>query len=184
MPDSWQPSGLQHVLLPCPSPSPGVCSHSCSLSQWCHPAISCSVAPFSSCPQSFPASGSFPISQLFSSGGQGIGVSASASVLPMNIQGWIPLGLTGLISLRSRDSLLLTPWLISINSLALSFLYDLRNATVGWSPVWGSWKLQQTNSKRRFANAWEGPPFQHCQEIRLVVKKKPKFNYNFLAIFQ
>ena len=83
-----------------PSGSPGVCSNSCPLSQWCHPTISSSVVPFSSCPQSFPASGSFPVSQTFASGGQSIG--ASASVLPMNSQGWFPLGLTGLISLLSK----------------------------------------------------------------------------------
>ena len=85
--------------LPCPSPAPGACSNSCPLSWWCHPTISSSVAPFSSCFQSFPASGSFPMSQLFASGGQNIG--ASASVLPMNIQGWFPLRWTGLISLQS-----------------------------------------------------------------------------------
>ena len=83
--------------LPCPSPSPGVSSNSCPLSQWCHPTISSSVALFSSCPQSFPASGSFPVSQLFTSGGQIIG--ASASVLPVNIQDWFPFGSTGLILL-------------------------------------------------------------------------------------
>ena len=94
--------GLQHARLPCPSRTPRVHSDSCPLSQWCHPTISSPVAPFSSCPQSFPASESFPVSQLFASGGQSIGTSASASVLPMNIQGWFPLGLTGLISLQSK----------------------------------------------------------------------------------
>ena len=89
------PHRLQHTRLPCPSPTPGGCSNSCPLSQWCHPTISSSAIPFSSRLQSFPASGSFPVSQLFISGGQGIGVSASASVLPMNIQGWFPLQLTG-----------------------------------------------------------------------------------------
>ena len=84
--NSLWPQGLQHARLPCPSPSPGACSNSCPLSQWCHPIISSSVTPLSSCPQSFPASGSFP----FASGGQSIGASASASVLPMNIQGWFP----------------------------------------------------------------------------------------------
>ena len=93
--------GLQHARLPCPSPSPGACSNSCSLSQWCHPNISSSVVPFSSCFQSFPASGYFQMSQFFSSGGQSIGVSASASVLPVNIQDWFLLVLTGLISLQS-----------------------------------------------------------------------------------
>ena len=90
------PHGLQHTRLPCPSLTPGACSNSCYLSCWCHPTTSSSVVPFSSCPQSFPASESFPISQFFSSGGQSI--AASASVLPMNIQGCFPLGLTGLIS--------------------------------------------------------------------------------------
>ena len=102
MSDSFQPHGLQHARLPCPSSSPGACSNSCPLSQWCHPIFSSSVAPFSSCPQSFSASGSFPMSQLFTSGGQRIGASAPASVFPMNIQGWFPLGLTGLISLQSK----------------------------------------------------------------------------------
>ena len=82
-----------------PSPSPGVCSNSCTLSRWCHPIIACSVVPFSSFTQSFPASGSFPVSQLFVLGGQSTGASASVSVLPMNNQDWFPLGLTGLISL-------------------------------------------------------------------------------------
>ena len=100
MSNSLQSHRLQHARLPCPSLSPGVCSNSCPLSQWCHPTISSSVAPFSSCLQSFPASGSFPVSQLFTSGGQSIG--ASASVLPMNIQDWFPLGLTGLISLQFK----------------------------------------------------------------------------------
>ena len=86
----------------CPSPTPRVYSNSCPSSQWCHPAISSSVIPFSSCPQSLPASESFPISQLFASGGQSIGVSASASVLPMNTQDWSPLGWTGWISLQSK----------------------------------------------------------------------------------
>ena len=94
--------GLQHARFPCPSPSLRVCSNLYPLSRWCHPTISSSVVPFSSCLQSFPASGSFPMSQLFSSGGLSIRVSASASVLPMNIQGWFPLGLTGLISLLSK----------------------------------------------------------------------------------
>ena len=100
--DSLQPHGLQHARPPCPSPTPGACSNSCPLSQWYHPTISSSVIPFSSCLQSFLASGSFPRSQFFTSGGQSIGVSASASVLPMNIQDWCPLGWTGWISLQSK----------------------------------------------------------------------------------
>jgi len=93
---------LQHTRLPCPSPSSRACSNSCPLSRWCHPTISSSVIPFSSHLQSFPASGSFPMSQFFTSGDQIIGVSASASVLPMTIQHWFPLGWTGLISLQSK----------------------------------------------------------------------------------
>ena len=100
--DSLQPHELQHARPPCPSPTPWVHPNPCLLSQWCHPTISSSVVPFSSCPQSVPASWSFQMSQLFSSGGQSIGVSASASVLPMNIQDWSPLGLTGLISWVSK----------------------------------------------------------------------------------
>ena len=100
--DSLQPHGLQHARLPCPSPSPGVCPSSRLLNWWCHPTISSSIALFSFCLQSFPASGSFPMSRLLASGGQSIGVSTSASVLPMNIQDWSPLGLTGLISLLSK----------------------------------------------------------------------------------
>ena len=100
--DSLQPHGLQHAWLPCPSPSPRACSDSCPLSQWCHPTISSAVLPFSSCLQSFPASESFQMNQFFASGGQSIGASASASVLPMNIQDWFPLGLTALISLQSK----------------------------------------------------------------------------------
>ena len=99
---SLRPHGRQHTRLPCPSPTPRVYSNSCPLSQWCHPTISSSVIPFSSHLQSFPASGSFQMSQLFASGGQSIGVSASASVLPMNIQNWFPLGWTGWISLQSK----------------------------------------------------------------------------------
>ena len=92
----------QHARPPCPSPTPGVHPNPGPLSQWCHPTISSSVVPFSSCPQSLPASGSFPMSQLFTSGGQSIGVSASASVHPMNIHSWFPLGLTSLTSLQSN----------------------------------------------------------------------------------
>ena len=100
-PTLW-PHGLQHARLPCPLLSPGMCSNSCPLSQWCYPTISSSVIAFSSCLQSFPSSGSFPMSQLLVMGGQGIGVSSSASVFPMHVQDWFPLGLTGLISLLSK----------------------------------------------------------------------------------
>ena len=102
MSDSLRPYGLQHAKLPCPSPTPRVYSNSYPSSRWCYPTTLSFVIPFSSCLQSFPASGSFPMNQFFTSGGQSIGVSASASVLPMNIQGWFPLGYTGWISLLSR----------------------------------------------------------------------------------
>ena len=100
--DSFQLHTVQHARPSCPSPTPRVYSNSCPSSRWCHPTISSSVVPFSSCPQFFPASGSFPMSQLFASGGQSIGVSASTSVLPINTQDWSPLGWTGWISLQSK----------------------------------------------------------------------------------
>ena len=103
---SLQPHVLQHTSLLCPSLSPKVCSDLCCMNWWCYPTISSSIAPFSSCPQSFPASVSFPVIQLFTSGCQSIGATASATVLPLNIQGWFPLGLTGLISLLSRAFLI------------------------------------------------------------------------------
>ena len=102
MSDSLRPRGLQHTRLPCLSPTPRACSNSCPLTQGCHPNISISVIPFSFCFQSSPASGSFPMTRLFASGGQCIGASVSTSVLPMNIQDWFPLGLTGLLPLQSK----------------------------------------------------------------------------------
>ena len=118
--------GLQHSRLPCPSPTPRVYSDSCPLSHWCHPTISSSVIPLSPQLQSFPASGSFLMSQFFASGSQSIGVSASTSVLPMNTQDWPSLGWTGWISLNPRDSQESppTPQFKSINSSMLSFLYS------------------------------------------------------------
>ena len=119
------PHGLQHTRLPCPSLTLGACSNSCPLSQWCHPTISSSVTPFSSCPQPLTASGSFPLSQFFESGGQSIAALTSKSVLPMNIQGWFPLGLIGWSPCSPRDSQESSPapQFESINSLALSLLY-------------------------------------------------------------
>ena len=108
MSDSLRPHGREHARLPCPSLSPRVCSDSCPLSRWCYPTISSSVIPFSSCLQSFPAS-AFPMSRFLASGGPSIGASASVSVLPMNIQGWFPLGLIGLISLKSQVVLRTSP---------------------------------------------------------------------------
>ena len=113
--DSLQAHGLQYVRLPCPSPTPGAYSNSCPFSQWCHPTISSSVVPFSHL-QPFPVSGSFPVSQFFTSGGQSIGVSASTSVLPVNVQDWFPLGLTGWISLQSKG--------VSLQSKALSRVFS------------------------------------------------------------
>ena len=124
MSDSLWPRGLQHARPPYPSPTPGVCSNSCPLSRWCHPTISSFVVPFS-CLQSFPASGSFSMRQLFTSGGQSIGASASTSVLPMNTQDWSPLGWTDWISLQSKglSRVFSNTAVQSINSSELSFLY-------------------------------------------------------------
>ena len=119
MSDSLWPHGLQHTRLPCSTLSPRVCSNSCSLSWWCHPTISSIVTPFCSCPQSFPASGAFPMSWLFASGGQSIGASVSASVHPVNIQGWFPLRLIGWISLLSKGLSRIFSSTKSINSLVL-----------------------------------------------------------------
>ena len=127
MSDSLRPHELQHARSPCPSLTPGVHPNSCPSSWWCHPTISSSVIPFSSCLQSFPASGSFlPVSSFFTSGGQIIGVSASASVLPMDIQDWFPLGCPGWISLQSKglSTVFSNTTVKSINSSALSFLYS------------------------------------------------------------
>ena len=123
MSDSLLPHWLQHARPPCPSPTPGIL---CPLSRWCHPTISFSGIPFSSRCQSFPASGYFQMSQLFPSGGQSIGLSASTSVLPMNIQGWFPLGWTGWISLQSKvlSRVFSITRVKSINSPLLSFLYN------------------------------------------------------------
>ena len=141
MSDSLWPHGLQHARFPCPSPSPGVFSNSCPLSQWCHPTISSSVVPFSSCLQSFPASASFPISQLFSSGGQIIGASASASVLPVKIQGWHLLGITGWISLQSKG----------LSRVFSSTTWKVWTYISGKNPTW-SWCIIFTNCWIQFVN--------------------------------
>ena len=126
MSDSLRPHESQHARPPCPSPTPGVHPNSRPSSRWCHPAISSSVVPFSYCPQTLPASGCFPMSQLFTWGGQSIGVSALASFLPKNTQDWSPLEWTGWISLQSKDSQESspTPQFKSINSSVLSFLHS------------------------------------------------------------
>ena len=132
--------GLQHSRPPCPSPTPGVYSNSCSLSWWCHPTISSSVIPFFSYLQPFPASGSFLMSQLFASGCQSIGALASASVLPMNIQDWFPLGLTGLISLLSKGLSGVfsstTVWRHQFFSAQLSHLYMTTGKPIDDSFTW------------------------------------------------
>ena len=146
MSDSLRPHESQHARLPCPSPTPGVYSDSCPLSQWCHPAISSSVLPFSSCPQSLLASGSFPMNQLFTWGGQGTGVSASASVLPVDTQDWSPLGIDWLDLLGSpRDSQESspTPQFKSINFLLLSFLHHPTLTSI--HDHWKNHSLDQTN---------------------------------------
>ena len=123
MSNSLWPHGLQHVRPPCPSPTPGAYSNSCPLTQWCHPNISSSVVPFSTRLQYFPAIQSFPMSQFFMSAGQSTGVSASASVLPMNIQDWLPIGWTGWVSLQSkRLTRVFSNTTKSINFSVLSFL--------------------------------------------------------------
>ena len=136
MSNSLWPHGLQHTRPPCSSSSPGACSNSCPLSWWCHPIISSFVVPFSSCFQSFPASGSFLMSQFFASGRQSIGASASVSVLPMNIQNWFPWGLTTLISWESFSrrefksitpstfSLLYGPTFISMHDYWKNYSFD------------------------------------------------------------
>ena len=115
--DSFRPHGLQHTRLSCPLPTPGACSNSCPSNRWCHPTISSSVVPFPPCLQSFPASGSFPMSQFFTSGGQSIGVSSL--VLPVNIQDWFPLGLTGLISLQSKGLSFKFILMLTISTLSI-----------------------------------------------------------------
>ena len=142
--DSLQPHQLQHARPPCPSPTPGVHSNPCPLSQWCHPTISSSVVPFSSCPQSLPASESFPMSQLFASGGQSIGVSASTSVLPMNTQDWSPLGWTGWISLQSKglSSIFSNTTVQKHQFLALSFLHSPTLTCI--HDHWKNHSLEQT----------------------------------------
>ena len=143
MSNSLQPHGLQHTRPPCPSPTPGVYSNSCPLSQWCHPTISSSVVPFSSHLQSFPALGSFQMSQFFASGGQNIGVSASVSVLPMNSQDWFPLGWTGWIALQLsgvKSCFLVhhkewqTATFIPQSSSAVTF----GGGSICWVTVWGA----------------------------------------------
>ena len=147
MSDSLQPQGLQYARLPSPSVSPRVYSNSCPLSQWCYLTISSSATLFSFCLQSFPASRSFPVSRLFASGGQSTGVSASASVLPMNIQGWLPLGFTGLISLlcKGLSRVFSSTTIIWIYFLSTKFLILL---------FWLSSQIKTENHCRCWLQPW------------------------------
>ena len=140
--DSLRPHESQLARPPCPSPTPRVYPNPCPLSRWCHPAISSSVVPFSSCPQSFPASGSFPMSQLFTWGGQSIGVSASTSVLPMNTQDWSPLGWSP-CSPRDSQEFSPTPQFKSINFLVLRFLHSPTLTSI--HDHWKNHSLDQTD---------------------------------------
>ena len=143
--NSLRPHESQHAGPPCPSPTPGVYSNSCPLSRWCHPAISSSVVPFSSCLQSLPALGSFPMSQLFAWGSQSIEVSVSASVLPRNTQDWSPLGWTGWISLQSKgpQESSPTPQFKIINFSAISFLHSPSLTSI--HDYWKNHSLDQTD---------------------------------------
>ena len=139
MSNSLQPHGLQHTRLPCPSPTPGAYSNSCASRWWCHPTILSSVVPFSSRLQSFPVSGSFPVSQLFASGGQSIGVSASASVLSMNIQDWFPLGWTGWMSLQSKElSRVFSSTAVQKHQICLRTFHFINPFFCGWTFKWFS----------------------------------------------
>ena len=139
--------GLQHAGLPCPSPIARVCSNSCPLSQWCHPTISSYVIPFSSCLQSFPASGSFPMSQLFASGGQSTGVSASASVLPMNIQGWFPLARVFSITTVWKNQFFITPTHIHTWLLGKLLLLMLQNLMIHKAQLVQKSNFEKENKK-------------------------------------
>ena len=145
MSDSLRPHGLQHTRPPCPSPTPRVYSSSCPSSRWCHPAISSSVIPFSSCPQSLPESGSFQMSQLFASGGHSTGVSASALVLSVNTQDWSPSGWTGWISLQSRglSRVFSNTTVQKYNFSVLSFLYSPTLTSI--HDHWKNHSLDQTD---------------------------------------
>ena len=166
MSDSLWPRGLQYTRLPCPSPSLGVCSNLCPLSWRCHPTISFSVTTFSFCPQSFPTSGSFPMSQLFTSGGQSIGPSSSTSVLPANIQGLFPLGLTGLLSLQSKGCSRVLPQFKSINVQDTTFWgfsggsegkdFACNEGNLGLIPGWGD-PLKKKMATHSSILAWRVP---------------------------
>ena len=170
MSNSLQPHRLKHARLPCPSPTPRTCSNSCPSSWWGYPTISSSVIPFS-CLQTFPVSGSVPLSQFFASGGQSTEVSASASVFPMNIQDWSPLGLTGLISLQSKGlSQVFSNTIVQKhhNSSAISFLYSSTLISIH-----NYWKKTQSQRKATPKNA---QTTVQLQSSHMLVKKFSKFS--------
>ena len=173
MSDSFQSHGLQHARPPWPSPSPKVCLHSCSLHQWCHPAISSSDICYSFVPQSFPASGTFSMSLLFASNDWNTGASVSASVLPMNIQGWFPLRLTGLISMLSnRPSGVFSRTAVQgTDSLALCLLYgpalttlDFPGGSDGKTSVYNAGDLGSIPGSGRSAGEGNGKLQYYCLE--------------------
>ena len=186
---SLWPYRLQHLRLPCPSQSPGICSNSCPLSQWCYLTISFSVIPCSFCLQSFPASGFFPVRRPFTSGGQSIGASASASVLPMYTQDWFPLGLMVWSPCYPKDSQESSPspQFKSISSLAPSFLYGLTLTSIHdyWKNLaWTIWTFVRKmmpllfNMLRKFVTAF--PPRSKClltswlQSLSIVILEPKK----------
>ena len=179
--DSLQPHGLQHARLPCSSPSPKVCSNSCPWSRWCYITISSSATPFSFCLQSFPASGSSPMSQLFTSGGQSIGTSASSSVLPMNVQGWFPLWWTGLFSLLSKG----LPRVFS--SIAV-----WRHQFFSVQPFWWSsshihtWLLEKLHTRASIIQTFVGKVMSLLFNMlsRLVIAFLPRSKHLFISWLQ
>ena len=176
--DSLRPHELQPTKSPCPSPIPGVYSNSCPLSRWCHPAISSSVVPFSSCPQSLPASGSFPMSQLFTSGGQSIGVSASTSVHPMNTQDWSPLGWTGWISWQSSQESSPTPQFKSINFSALSFLHSPTLTSI--HDYWKNYSLEVAIHSSILA--WKIPWTEEPGGLQSMGSQRANHNYASIQV--
>ena len=176
MSDSLQPHGLQHSRLPCPSSTSGAYSNSCPLSWWYHPTISSSVVPFSSHLQSFPASVSFPMSQLFASGGQSIGVSASVSVLPMNIQDWFPLGWTGWISLLSKG-------LSRVFSNTTVQKHKFLGAQLSlWSNSYiHTWLLEKTIALTRWAFVGKVMPLLFNMLSRFVIAFLPRSKHLLIA---
>ena len=168
MSDSLLPRGLQHARLPCPSQTPRACSNSCPLSQWCHPTIS-SVIPFS-CLQSFPASGSFPMSQFFTSSSQSIEASTSASIPPMNIQGWVPLELTGLMILQSKG-------LSRVFSNTTVQKHQFFGAQL---PLWSNSHIHTWLLKKPWL--WlNGPLFLLLNMLGHSFSSKEQASYNFMA---